>query len=164
MRLILYVFIIFAAWVSNLYAACGEWSGESIWELFLIILSGIIGYVVGTLKSFREAKQKAYGDIIPPILKMTYNPQGVEDEKEYSSALSKLWLYGSKKVTEKMEKALGIMHNPSTGDVTKSLQETVVEMRKDIQIFSWQKINPEDVGHLYTKIAGSPPRKDNDKT
>ena len=163
MRLILYAFLINAAWVSNLYADSGEVSGENIWGIFLIILSGIIGYVVGTVKSFREAKQKAYGDIIPPILKMTYNPQDVADEKEYSSALSKLWLYGSKKVTKKMEKALGIMHNPSTGDVTKSLQEAVVEMRKDIQIFSWQKINPEDVGHLYTGIAGPPAREDNDK-
>jgi hypothetical protein len=83
------------------------------WNLFFIIFSGILGYFVGAIKSFREEKQKAYGEIIPPILKMAYNPQDTIDEKEYSRALSKLWLYGSKKVTQKMEKALEIMHNPS---------------------------------------------------
>jgi len=123
------------------------------WNLFFIILSGIIGYIVGAIKSFREEKQKAYGEIIPPILKMTYNPEDTKDEKEYSKALSKLWLYGSKKVTQKMEMALQIMHTPSMGDVTKALQEAVVEMRKDIQLFSFQNLRPEDVNHLYTRIA-----------
>jgi hypothetical protein len=123
------------------------------WNLFFIILSGIVGYIVGAIKSFREEKQKAYSDIIPPILKMAYNPQDIIDEKEYSKALSKLWLYGTKKVTKKVEIALQIMHNPSMGDLTKALQEAVVEMRKDIQLLSLQNLKPEQVNHLYSKIA-----------
>jgi len=153
--------LISAIWVlvilpADLFAADNAKSADDVpWSLIVIILSGIIGYVVGTMKAFREEKQKAYGDIIPPILKMAYNPQDVVDEKEYSKALAKLWLYGSKKVTRKMEDALAVVHNRSKGDVTKALQEAVVEMRRDIQLFSWQNLKPEDVGHLYTRITGA---------
>ncbi len=84
---------------------------------------------------------------------MAYNPQDAIAEKEYSKALSKLWLYGSKRVTEKMEAALKIMHDPSKGDVTRALQEAIVEMRNDIQLFSHQRLKPEAVNHLYTRIA-----------
>lgn len=130
------------------------------WNLFIILFSGIVGYIVGAVKSFREEKQKAYGEIIPPILKMAYNPQDTIDEKEYSKALSKLWLYGSKRVTRKMEKALKIMHNPSTGNVTKALQEAVIEMRRDIQLLPFQELKPEDVNHLYTRIASGKVNED----
>lgn len=125
-----------------------------LWSIFFAAaLTGVIGYIIGTIKSFREEKQKAYGEILPPILKMAYHPQDNIDEKEFSKALSKLWLYGSKRVTKKMEDALEIMHDPNKGDITKALQEAVVEMRKDIQIWPWQKLKPKDVNHLYTRIA-----------
>jgi len=99
--------------------------------LFFAVLTGIIGYVVGTAKTFREEKQKAYGEILPPILKAAYNPESL-DEKEFNKALCKLWLYGSKNVTRTMEHALEILHNPSKGNITRALQETIVAMRKDI--------------------------------
>ena len=127
---------------------------DIFFKIFLILISGFIGWAVGYVKSFRDEKQKAYGDILPPILKMVYNPESSVDEKEFSRALSKLWIYGSKTVTQKMENALTIMHDHSKGDVTKALQEAVVEMRKDIQIWPWQKLKPQDVNHLYTRIAG----------
>ncbi len=120
-------------------------------SIAIAIFTGIVGYVVGTMKSFREEKQKAYGKILPPILKMAYNPQE-DDDKEFSMALSNLWLYGSKRVTKKMEHALKIMHGDMKEDLTKALQEAVVEMRKDIQLWSCQKLKPEDVNHLYTII------------
>ena len=122
-------------------------------QIFLVLISGFIGWAVGYVKSFRDEKQKAYGEILPPILKMVYNPESSVDEKEFSKALSKLWIYGSKKVTQKMENALLIMHDPCRGDVTSALQETVVEMRKDIQIWPWQYLEPKDVNHLYTRVA-----------
>ena len=118
----------------------------------IAIFTGIVGYVIGTIKSFREAKQKAYGEILQPILKVAYDPEK-GDEKEFTMALSKLWLYGSKKVTQKMEHALKIMHGDMKEDLTKALQEAVVEMRTDIQIWPWQMLNREDVNHLYTIIA-----------
>jgi hypothetical protein len=129
-------------------------NNDMFFKIFLILISGFIGWAVGYVKSFRDEKQKAYGDILPPILKMVYNPESSVDEKEFSRALSKLWIYGSKTVTQKMENALTIMHDHSKGDVTKALQEAVVEMRKDIQIWPWQKLKPQDVNHLYTRIAG----------
>jgi len=32
----------------------------ALWTFFFLIISGIIGYVLCTVKSFREEKQKAY--------------------------------------------------------------------------------------------------------
>lgn len=127
-------------------------SGNESWNIILILFSGILGYIVGTMKTFLEEKQKAYGEIIPAILKMAYNPQGETDEKEYCKALSKLWLYGSKEVTRKMEDALKIIHSNSKEGMTQALQEAIIEMRKDIQLFSYQKLKPGDVNHLYTTI------------
>lgn len=160
------VFFLMMIWPADLLAAENANASSTIpWSLFIIILSGIIGFIVGTLKSFREEKQKAYGDIIPPILKMAYNPRDEVDEKEYSKALAKLWLYGSKRVTQKMEHALAVLHNPSKrGEVTGALQEAVVEMRRDIQLFPWQKLKPTDVGHLYTRIAGAAAEKNTKNT
>jgi hypothetical protein len=155
MRTLLYIVFINLFGVSAVFAADTQsCQGNNLWSLFLIILSGVIGYIVGAMKSFREEKQKAYGELIAPILKMAYNPQDVKDEQEFSKALTKLWLYGSKRVTQKMEHAIEIMHNPSRGNITKAFQEAVVEMRKDIQLFTCQNIKPEDVNHLYTRIAG----------
>ncbi|MBM4278536.1 MAG: hypothetical protein FJ130_11760 [Deltaproteobacteria bacterium] len=39
-----------------------------------ILFSGIVGYLVGSVKSFREEKQRAYGELLPPIVRMAYNP------------------------------------------------------------------------------------------
>jgi hypothetical protein len=150
-----FIISVILLWSANAFATdMGNEIANISWNLFFIILSGVIGYIIGAIKSFREEKQKAYGEIIPPILKMAYNPQDSIDEKEYAKALSKLWLYGSKKVTSKMEMALKLMHDHSKGNVTRALQEAVAEMRKDIQLFSFQKLRPEDVNHLYTRIAG----------
>ena len=161
MRFLILIFLL-VMWATNSFAR--EVSMNEIRNImfspyviaiFTGIVSVIVGYVIGTMKSFREAKQKAYGELLPPIIKTAYNPQG-DDEKEFNAAINKLWLYGSKSVALKMEHALKIMHDPSKGDVTKALQEAVVEMRKDIQLWllwPWQKLNPKDVNHIYTIIA-----------
>jgi len=133
-------------------------------QIFLILLAGITGYILGEIKSFREAKQKAYSELLPPILKMAYKRETTEDEKEFSKALSKLWLFGSKKVTHKMEHALKIIHKDIRGDITNALQVTVVEMRKDIQLWFWQELKPEEVNHLYTYIAGAKSNNKNEET
>lgn len=121
-------------------------------NIILIIISGLIGYFLGMLRSFRDAKQKAYQEILPPIIKIAYRSK-YSDEGEYCMALCRLWLYGNKKVTQKMEKALWIVHKPEErGDMAEALKEVIAEMRKDIQIFPWQKIKPDEIGHLFTRI------------
>ena len=72
-----------------------------------VLVSGLVGYVFGVCKSFREAKQRAYQEILPPIIKMAYRSDQA-NEGDFCEALSKLWLYGSKRVTEKMEHALHV--------------------------------------------------------
>ena len=126
--------------------------GNALLIALPILLSAAIGYFFGLAKSFREYKQRAYGELLPPIVAMAYAPNKV-DEAAFSEALMKLWLYGSKRVARKMEDAVSIIHHPEKGSSTKALQEAIAVMRSDIQLWPWQRLNPKDMNHLYTRIA-----------
>ena len=54
-----------------------------------------------------------------------------------------------------MYHAVSILHDHTRGNLTEALKEAIIEMRKDIQIWSWQKLKSDDVRHLYTRIAQS---------
>lgn len=133
-----------------------------MWLVIIVsaVVSGFVGYLVGVAKTFREGKQKAYVELLPPIIKMAYRSKEV-NEGEFCEALSKLWLYGSKKVAKKMDHALYIAHDPKRGDMAKALKEAIVEIREDIQIHCWQQLKPEDVNHLFTRIVQQSPGKEN---
>ena len=119
-----------------------------------ILLSGIVGYLVGSVKSFREEKQKAYGELLPPIVRMAYNPTP-DDEKEFNKALSKLWLYANREVAFKVDRVASILVDSKRGDRTEAIQEAIVAMRSDIHHkWPFAKIKPEDVKHLYMRIGG----------
>ena len=101
---------------------------------------------------FREAKQNAYKEILHPIIKMAYESKQVNDSKEFNKALALVWIYANKKVALKMDKVVSIINKPSRGNVTEALQEAIVEMRKDVQIWSGQKLKSDKVKHLYTRV------------
>ncbi len=125
-------------------------------NLLVVIISGIIGYLLGACKAFREAKQKAYQEILPPIIKMAYRSEDA-NEGEFCEALVKLWLYGSKTVAKKVDNAVSVAHKKERGNVSEALQEAIVEMRNDIQILPWpilwrKKLTPDEVKHIFTRI------------
>lgn len=124
----------------------------NILPFLLIIISGIIGFVVGSVKAFREAKQNAYKEILPPVIKMAYDPKSGVENKEFNRALALVWIYADKKVAKKMDNVVSIINNRNRGNITFALQEVIIEMRRDIQIWSCQRLKPQDVNHLYTKI------------
>jgi len=121
--------------------------------LLPIFFSAIAGYVLGAAKTFREQKLKAYEEILPPIVKVVFDPDK-SDQPGFNKALLKLWLFASRKVALKMDHALAILTKPERGDAPKALQEAIAEMRTDIQFLKWQKVKPEEVKHFYTKIGG----------
>jgi hypothetical protein len=123
------------------------------------LITGLIGYFVGRCKAFREAKQKAYQEMLPPIIKMAFRSQQA-DEGQLCEALVKLWLYGSKTVTRKVDHVLYIAHDHRRGNVTKALQEAIIKMRKDIQIWPWQKLKPDEVQHIFTRIRSASGKKE----
>ena len=126
-------------------------TGDVLLGIFLVVLSGLTGYGVGVLKAFREYKQKVYQEILVPILRMVYkSDRGEQEEREFNQSLAKLWLYANKDVARKTDKAVSILHKPSRGNLGEALQEAVAAMRRDIQIWPWQKIDPSEVKHLYT--------------
>jgi hypothetical protein len=114
-------------------------------------VSVLLGYLVGSAKFFRESKHKAYQELLPPMVRMVYNPESA-DEAVYNQALMKLWLYGKKGVAKKMDFAVACILDPSRGDATKALQEAISKMRADIQLLWWQRIPPEDIEHLFLRI------------
>ena len=118
------------------------------------LITGLIGYFVGRCKAFREAKQKAYQEMLPPIIKMAFRSQQA-DEGQLCEALVKLWLYGSKTVTKKIDHALYIAHDPERGNILKAFQEAVVEIRRDIQINPLQRLKPDEVQHIFTRIRSA---------
>jgi hypothetical protein len=83
---------------------------------------------------------------------VAYHPEA-EDEGEFNKALGKLWLYGSRSVALKMDYAISIMIKGSRGNITTALQEAVVEMRKDIQLPYVRRVKPQEVKHIYSRIA-----------
>lgn len=120
-------------------------------QLVSIFLTGLIGYAVGSAKSFREAKQKAYTELLPPIIKMVYHVENQNDMKEFNTALIKLWLYADKEVAKKMEEVLKIIHgNGDSDERTHKLQEVIILMRDDIQFSPCQNLTSEDINHIYT--------------
>jgi hypothetical protein len=128
---------------------------EFMLAISVALFSGLIGYGVGVLKAFREYKQKVYQEILLPILTMVYKTKrGEQEEREFNQSLSKLWLYANKDVAKKTDRAVSIIHKPSRGDLTKALQEVIAAMRKDIQIWPWQKLDPSEVTHLYSQLSG----------
>lgn len=132
-----------------------EFIRSNLFNIILAIFSGIVGYYIGLAKTFYEGKQKAYSELLPPILRMAFNGESIQDEKDFNSALAKLWLYGSKDVTKKMDTVIGIIHDKSRGNLVSAAQIAVIAMRQDIQLACMQRLKPEDVNHLYTELKKS---------
>ena len=121
-----------------------------------ILFSAVVGYLVGAVKSFRDEKQKAYGEILPPIVRMAYtsNPTP-DDEKDFNKALAKLWLYANREVAFKVDRVASILVDPRRGNKTEAIQQAIVAIRKDIHHkWPFSKIKPDEVAHLYMRIGG----------
>ena len=115
------------------------------------ILTGFLGFSLGSVRSFREQKHKVYRESLLPILQMIYAE--VKNEEAFNEALNRIWLYGNKRVANKVDHVAAIMIKPQRGNIADACQELIAEMRTDIQIFLWQKIEPKDIRHLYTKVV-----------
>jgi hypothetical protein len=118
-----------------------------------ILFSALVGYLFGAVKSFRDEKQKAYSEILPPFVRMIYSPTQ-DDEKEFNKALAKLWLYANRDVAFKVDKVASILVDPNRGNITEAIQDAIVAMRKDIHHkWPFSKIRPDEVKHLYMRIG-----------
>ena len=130
-----------------------------MFTFLIVFFTALVSYAFGRAKTFLEAKQRAYDEILPIILKTAYTGAS-EDQEELNKAVAKLWLYGNKKVAMKMDRVLSIMVDPKRGDRTRALQEAIVEMRNDIQFFFiWQRLEPEEVKHIYMRIVSTQEQK-----
>lgn len=119
-----------------------------------IFFSGLLGYLTGAVKAFRDEKQKAYGELLPSIVRMAYNPSP-DDEKDFNKALNKLWLYANREVAFKVDKVASILVDHRRGNIAEAIQQAIVAMRKDIHHkWPFSKIRPDEVNHLYMRIGG----------
>ena len=121
--------------------------------LVSVIVSGIVGYMSGTLKLFKEQKLRAYEEVLPAVLKAAYGTEAnSDDEKALNRALVMLWLYARKDVAKEVDRAVSMLVVPDRGDKTEALQIAIAAMRKDIQIWSSQSIEPKEILHLYLPL------------
>lgn len=135
-------------WLSNLPDV--DWKSVSL--IISIVLSGFVGYVVGVVKAFREQKLRAYEEILPIFIKMAFEPDK-SNEAEFNKATIKAWLFASKKVARKVDRAISILVDPQRGNAMEALQDAIAEMRSDIQCWRWQRMKPTEISHFYTKIG-----------
>lgn len=120
-----------------------------------VIVAGFIGYLSGYKKIFHEAKQEAYRKAIPVLAKAIYDLPNIKDEKEFNEATILIWMYGSKNVAKKFDKALGDMFSGDekrTNQLTKKMQELIVAIRYDIQT-DWPKLKADEIEHIYAKFV-----------
>lgn len=133
------------------------------WNILLAIVVGIIGYAAGNMRAFRDAKQKAYENLVPTIIRFAYkNPLTEQDEVDFAIALAQLWLYANKKSALKMETAVSRIVDERRGNKTLALQEAICAMRNDVQyswIRRWTKLKCEQINHLYVPAAPEVKRK-----
>jgi hypothetical protein len=114
----------------------------------ILAIAAYAGYVFGVIKRFGEEKQKVYQEILPIMQKAVYDKER-PDKAELNKALGKAWLYASKEAAKKIDWVFSITVKPERGNITDAMQEAIVEMRKDVQIWPWERLNPKDVKHLY---------------
>lgn len=142
-------------WLLHLLEVAGKAAPLIVSIIFsgvAIIFSGVVGYIVGAAKTFREQKLRAYEEALPIFIKAAFEQQKA-DEPEFNKAIHKLWLFASKKVARKVDGAVAILVKPNRGDALRALQEVIAEMRADIQFCPWQRLNAEEIEHFYTKFG-----------
>ena len=122
-------------------------------DLFIIIIvavvTGIVGFILGNLKFHREEKYKAYRDFLSPIVRFVFER---DNQDAYNEAQQKLWVFASRKVAKKMDIVASRVIKPERGNPTEALQEMIAEMRNDIQPWSFCRIKPPEIAHIYTVV------------
>jgi len=112
-------------------------------------VTGVLGFVLGSIKFHREEKYKAYREFLSPIVRFVFEK---DNEDEYNEAMQKLWVFASRKVAMKMDVVASRVIDPKRGNVLKAVQEMLAEMRKDVQLWTWSTIEPPEIAHFYTKV------------
>ena len=127
-------------------------AGGVVLLIVSIILSGVVGYIVGAAKTFREQKLKAYSEILPILVKTAFDLDN-SDQREFNKAILGCWLFASKKVAQKVNDAHKILIKHQRGDCMKALQEVIASMRADIQFWPTQRLKPEEIDHIATRLV-----------
>lgn len=118
----------------------------------IAITTGIVGFILGNIKFHREEKYKAYREFLSPIVRFVFKR---DNEDTYNEAQQKLWVFASKKVAKKMDVVASRVIKPKRGDVIKALQEMIAEMRNDVQPWSFNRLKPPEIAHIYTTVKQS---------
>jgi hypothetical protein len=133
---------------------------DFVWTIGLAVLTAVLGYFVGSVKFFKEHQLRMYGEALPALLRLTFDPQPGQTEQDFNAALSKVWLYGSKDVCTKLDWAIGCRLVPDRGNFIEEMKKTIVEIRKDIQ--PWWRLKQRGLatnapGHFYIQIKADVP-------
>lgn len=128
---------------------------EILVSILIALLTAFLGFWVGSAKFFNEHKLRMYGEALPALLKFTFNARGYSDEKAFNEALSRIWIYASRKVALKLEIALSYSVHPERGDFMGAMKETILAMRDDVQPwwrFFSRRISKDGLIHFHFKL------------
>ena len=107
---------------------------NSVWPF---ILMALVGYWIGSAK-----------------LEATFDPS-YKDSKSFNEALSRIWIYASRKVALKLDRALSRRVDQSRGDFMDAMKETIIAIRNDVQPL-WKvrsrRISKEELKHFYFEL------------
>ena len=121
--------------------------------------TGVVGFILGNIKFHREEKYKAYREFLSPIVRFVFER---DNQDAYNEAQQKLWVFASRKVAIKMDIVASRVIKSKRGNPVKALQEMIAEMRNDIQPWSFCRIKPPEIAHIYTIVQKEGQTKIND--
>lgn len=127
-----------------------------LWYFLSITIPSLIAYAFGSAKAFKELKQKAYAEIMPLLIRGTFKP-GSDDEASFNRALTVVSLYGDRMLVGSVYRLVGILHDSSRGDATKTIQEILAQMRSDTQPWPQfrRRMRADEFEQLYTRFLGT---------
>jgi len=122
--------------------------------LITFVVSGVIGYIVGSLKSIRENKLQKYGEMLPKIVAYAYKSEHTSDEtKDFNTWINQASLYANRDSFLKLMKVTQTLTQKGNQDhsLTEAMQAAIVTMRKDLNPW-WlrycNRLEPKEITHL----------------
>lgn len=119
--------------------------------------AGLVGYLVGAAKSFRQKKIEAYESIVLPLIKAHWPEPGKRKEaiEAANKALYRMWVFCSPEAALAGDDVANLLVDPRRGKPIEAMQKFLAEARSDVQPWPWSTLFSIDysaIKHFYLKV------------
>jgi len=130
--------------------------------LLVGIVTGVVGYLVGAAKAFRQKKIDAYESVVEPFIRASYPERGTNRRKALrglNTALYRMWLFAGRRAALAGDRvATALVHGPEQ-KLTRALQDFLSKARQDVQPWPWSWLSwvgPSEIVHFRFKTSAVP--------